>query len=106
MSGPGSVVTGAYPSHDAMIVDPPTWLTSLAPTMTVDGRFATANFFLSGLFPPAVRGGAQGAAVIAHGTNSSGSARLAVFANNPLYRADPEREWPMVATAAYWADGE
>jgi hypothetical protein len=23
---------------------------------------------------------------------------------NPLYRADPEREWPMVGTGAYWAD--
>jgi hypothetical protein len=23
---------------------------------------------------------------------------------NPLYRADPEREWPMLASAAYWAD--
>jgi len=27
-----------------------------------------------------------------------------VFAMNPLYRADPEREWAMVGTAAYWAD--
>ena len=44
--------------------------------------------------------------MIAHGTNSAGSARLAVFANNPLYRADPEREWPMLASAAYWADGQ
>ena len=26
------------------------------------------------------------------------------FAMNPLYRADPEREWPMLASAAYWAD--
>jgi hypothetical protein len=23
---------------------------------------------------------------------------------NPLYRADPEREWPMISSAAYWAD--
>jgi hypothetical protein len=23
---------------------------------------------------------------------------------NPLYRADPEREWSMVGLAAYWAD--
>ena len=106
LGGPGSVVTGAYPGQDTMIVDPPTWLTSLAPTMTADGRFATTNFFLSGLFPPDVRGDAAGAAVIAHGTNAAGSARLAVFANNPLYRADPEREWPMLASAAYWADGQ
>jgi hypothetical protein len=23
---------------------------------------------------------------------------------NPLYRADPEREWPMLASAVYWVD--
>jgi hypothetical protein len=23
---------------------------------------------------------------------------------NPLYRADPEREWSMAGLAAYWAD--
>jgi hypothetical protein len=42
--------------------------------------------------------------VIVHGTNTSGSARLAVYAMNPLYRADPEREWPSISAAAYWAD--
>ena len=45
--------------------------------------------------------GAPGSAIIAHGANAT--SRMVVFANNPLYRADPEREWPMVATAAYWA---
>ena len=29
---------------------------------------------------------------------------MTVFAMNPLYRADPEREWPMLANAAYWGD--
>ena len=47
---------------------------------------------------------APGAAVIAHGTNTANTARLVVFANNPLYRADPEREWPMLGSAFYWAD--
>jgi hypothetical protein len=42
--------------------------------------------------------------VIAHGLNTAGTARLALFANNPLYRADPEREWPMLGSALYWAD--
>jgi hypothetical protein len=42
--------------------------------------------------------------MIAHGTNTSGSARIVSFAMNPLYRADPEREWPMVASSAYWVD--
>jgi hypothetical protein len=27
---------------------------------------------------------------------------LVVFANTPLHRADPEREWPMVAAAISW----
>ena len=45
---------------------------------------------------PRQYGTAPGSAIIAHGTNTANTARLAVFANNPLYRADPEREWPMV----------
>jgi hypothetical protein len=74
--------------------------------MTVDGRFTTGDFFLSGLFRGVESSGAAGSAIIAHGTNTANTARLTVFANNPLYRADPEREWPMVATAAYWAHNE
>ena len=101
--GANSVITGAYPAQDTLIMDPPTWLTAVA-TMTVDGRFATGGFFLSGLFPGSGASGAAGSAVIAHGTNTGNTARLVVFANNPLYRADPEREWPMVGSAAYWAD--
>ena len=44
------------------------------------------------------------AAVIAHGTNNAGNGRMTLFSMNPLYRADPEREWPMVGTSAYWID--
>jgi hypothetical protein len=29
---------------------------------------------------------------------------MTTFAMNPAYRADPEREWPMLASAALWAD--
>jgi hypothetical protein len=102
--GANSVITGAYPASDTAIVDPPTWLTGVPATMTVDGRFATGDFFLSGLFPGAESSAAAGSAIIAHGTNTGNTARLVVFANNPLYRADPEREWPMVGSGAYWAD--
>ena len=42
--------------------------------------------------------------MIAHGSNIAGTSRMALFAMNPLYRADPEREWPAVSSAAYWAD--
>jgi hypothetical protein len=104
--GENSVITGAYPSRDTLIADPPTWLTAVPASMTVDARLATGDFFGSGLFPGANSSTAAGSPVIAHGTNTSNTARLVVFASNPLYRADPEREWPMVGTAAYWADGE
>jgi hypothetical protein len=102
--GPNSVITGAYRAQDTAIVDPPTWLTAVPATMTTDATFATGDFFLSGLFPGSESSGAAGRTIIAHGTNTANTARLAVFANNPLYRADPEREWPMVGAAAYWAD--
>ncbi len=103
-SAPGtSVVTGAYPASDTAIFDPPTWFTSIPTTMTKDGALpGMAGFFLAGLWPDSAS--AAGATVIAHGTNTAGSARLTSFAMNPLYRADPEREWPMLASAAYWVD--
>ena len=72
---------------------------------TIDGQLALGDFFLSGLWkvtepptPPA------GAPLVAHGTNSAGTARIVSFSMNPAYRADPEREWPMLASAALWAD--
>ncbi|HEX5619099.1 MAG TPA: M14 family zinc carboxypeptidase [Solirubrobacteraceae bacterium] len=105
--GTGSVITGAMPARDTAIVDPPTWLTAVPSGFSVDGRLPAANFFAAGLWPIAGDAGsatAPGAAIIAHGPNAANTANLVVFANNPLYRADPEREWPMVGTAAYWAD--
>ena len=63
------------------------------------------GFFLSGLWPvDAQSATAPGARVIAHGMNIAGTSRMTTFAMNPAYRADPEREWPMLASAAYWAD--
>jgi Zinc carboxypeptidase len=106
VGGANSVITGAYPSRDNLIADPPTWLTAVPGTMTVDARLVAGDFFGSGLFPGANSSTAAGSPVIAHGTNTANTARLAVFASNPLYRADPEREWPMVGTAAYWASGD
>jgi len=104
-SGPNSPIVGAFPAQDTAIMDPPTWFTSVPATMTVDGRLPLAGYFLAGLWAPdAQSASAPGSAVIAHGTNISGTARLTIFAMNPLYRADPEREWAMLASAAYWAD--
>jgi Zinc carboxypeptidase len=103
--GAASLVTGVYPGQDTAIMDPPTWFTSVPATMSVDGRLPFANFFASGLWPiDGLSATAPGAAVIAHGTNTAGTSRMTVFAMNPLYRADPEREWPMISSAAYWAD--
>jgi putative intracellular protease/amidase len=104
-AGPSSPVTGVYPEQDTAIMDPPTWFTSVPATMSVDGRLPFANFLASGLWSPdAASASAPGAAVIAHGTNATSTSRMTVFAMNPLYRADPEREWPMISSAAYWAD--
>ena len=105
--GAGSIITGAYPARDTAIVDPPTWLTAVPSSFAVDGRLPATNFFAAGLWPIAgdpQSATAPGSAVIAHGPNTADTARLAVFANNPLYRADPEREWPMLGSAVYWAD--
>jgi hypothetical protein len=85
-------------------MDPPTWFTGLPATMSADGFLPAVGFFASGLWSSTLWGTAPGSAVIAHGTNTAGTARLAVFAMNPLYRADPEREWPMISSAAYSAD--
>jgi Zinc carboxypeptidase len=103
--GSGSPVVGTYPARDTAIMDPPAWFTALAPTLSDDGRLPASDFFAAGLWSlDAQSASAPGSAVIAHGTNAAGTARIAVFAMNPLYRADPEREWPMVGAAAYWMD--
>lgn len=100
-----SPIVGAYPARDTAIVDPPTWFSAVPSGLTVDGRLPTQGFFAAGLWKfDAESASAPGSPVIAHGTNTAGTARLAVFAMNPLYRADPEREWPMLSSAAYWTD--
>ncbi len=103
--GPTSPITGAYPVQDTAIVDPPTWFTAVPGAWSTDGRLPLTGFFLSGLWPQdGQSASAPGSAVIAHGTSAAGTARLTTFAMNPLYRADPEREWAMIASAAYWED--
>jgi hypothetical protein len=103
--GAASVIAGAYRSSDTAIVDPPTWFPTLPGTMTADGSLPLTGFFLSGLAPfDWTAAGAPGSAVVAHGANTAGTSQLVSFAMNPLYRADPEREWPMLASAAYRVD--
>jgi hypothetical protein len=102
-AGAASVVTGAYRAADTAIMDPPTWFSSVG-SLTVDGSLPLTGFFLSGLWNKTEQTGAGGSAVIAHGTNTAGTSRITAFAMNPLYRADPVREWPMLASATYWVD--
>jgi hypothetical protein len=106
--GAGSTITGAFPGTDTAIMDPPTWFTGVPATFSVDGRLPGlpwSNIVASGFWKEDVQSAtAPNSAVIVHGLNTAGTARLTVFAMNPLYRADPEREWSMVGTAAYWAD--
>jgi hypothetical protein len=103
--GASSPIVGVYPAQDTAIMDPPTWFTAVPESLTVDGRFPFTNFFAAGLWlldPQSAS--APGSPVIVHGTNTAGTSRLSVFAMNPLYRADPEREWPAISSAAYWSD--
>ena len=103
--GASSPIVGTYPAQDTAIVDPPTWFTSVPTTMSVDGRLLASGFFAAGLWAiDALSASAAGSPVIAHGTNTAATSRMTLFAMNPLYRADPEREWPAVGAAAYWAD--
>jgi Zinc carboxypeptidase len=103
--GPASPITGAAPARDTAIMDPPTWFTSVPGTLSVDGRFPSdpAAIVASGFWlMDQQSASAAGSPVIAHGTTTAGTSRVTVFAMNPLYRADPEREWSMVGSAAYW----
>jgi hypothetical protein len=103
--GATSLITGAYPAQDTAIVDPPTWLTSVPAGWSIDANLPIAGFFAAGLWLiDASSASAPGAPMIAHGLSTAGASRLTVFAFNPLYRADPEREWPALASAALWAD--
>lgn len=107
--GPASPVVGTYPAQDTAIMDPITWFTSVPATAAVDGRLlpSTTDTFASGLWRLPRNPSAGNAPIIVHADSTDGVgdvARITAFSMNPLYRADPEREWPMVAGAAYWSD--
>ena len=103
--GSSSPIVGSYPANDTAIMDPPTWFTSVPGGFAVDGRFPASGILASGfwLTSDSQSASAPNSAVIAHGENLAGTSRATLFAMNPLYRADPERMWPAVGSAAYWA---
>jgi hypothetical protein len=106
--GAASPIVGAYPGQDTLIMDPITWFTSVPAGASVDGRLLgdTTSTFAAGLWRMPRPAAAASAAIILHGTSTApgSAARITSFAMNPLYRADPEREWPMISEAAYWSD--
>jgi hypothetical protein len=102
--GADSPITGSYPDEDTYIVDPPSWFSAVPASYEVDARYPTTDFFLAGLWHDPETSTAPGSPLVVHGMNTAGTSRLVNFAMNPLYRADPEREWPMVGAGAYWAD--
>ncbi len=103
--GATSPIVGSYPAADTAIVDPPIWFTSVPDTYQVDALLPMDDILLAGLWAFGdTSATAPGAPFVAHGLNEAGTARLVSFAMSPLYRADPEREWPMVGAGAYWAD--
>lgn len=105
--GLDSVIVGTYPEQDTLIMDPPTWFTAVPAEAAIDGRLLgdTTSTFASGLWllPRPIEAADAPIAVHAESSAADSSARITAFAMNPLYRADPEREWPMVGEAAYWS---
>ena len=83
--GADSPITGAFPTEDTAIVDPPSWFTGVPATYQVDARLPLTNFLLSGMWhqdePDSAS--APGSPFIVHGTNIAGTARLVSFADEP-----------------------
>ena len=106
--GAASPIVGSFPAQDTAIMDPPTWFSTVPATASIDGRLLgdTTSTFASGLWRLPRDASAANAPIIVHGTSTAAgsTARITAFSLNPLYRADPEREWPAVGSAAYWAD--
>jgi hypothetical protein len=106
--GAASPIVGSFPSQDTAIMDPPTWYSVVPAAAAVDGRLLgdTTSTFAAGLWRLPRNPSAANAPIIVHGTSTApgSTARITAFAMNPLYRADPEREWPLVGAATYWAD--
>ena len=48
--GAASPITGAYPSRDTAIVDPPTWFTAVPAGWSIDANLPIAGFFAAGLW--------------------------------------------------------
>jgi hypothetical protein len=98
-----SPIVGAYPARDTALVEDPVWFPDVPADMTVDGRLPESDFLASGHWPnPDPSAG--GSAVIVHGPNATGTARITLFGIDPLFRAHPERSFPAVSEGFYWGD--
>jgi hypothetical protein len=98
-----SPIVGAYPARDTALVEDPVWFTDVPADMTIDGRLPASGYLASGHWPnPDPSAG--GSAVIVHGPNEAGTARITLFGIDPLFRAHPERSFPAVSEGFYWGD--
>jgi Zinc carboxypeptidase len=101
--GERSPIVGAYPGRDTALVEDPVWFTDVPADLTVDGRLPASAYLASGHWPnPDPSAG--GSAIIVHGPNEAGTARITLFGIDPLFRAHPERSFPAVSEGFYWGD--
>jgi zinc carboxypeptidase len=104
-AGADGPLTGGYPAQDTLYLPTNvTYFTSLPAGAVVDGRYldSTTDLFLAGLWRDR-NDEAAGAPVIVHGETTASSRYLAL-ATNPFSRGDAEREWTLVAQAAFWGN--
>jgi hypothetical protein len=103
-----SPVVGSYPATDTAKVDAPVWFTTVPTQATTAGRLLPLNeFFVAGHWRNRPTSAGQGRVVI-HGDGSGtlSDARVALFGIDPFYQGLPERSWPAVSNALYWASAD
>jgi hypothetical protein len=103
--GAGSPLTGGYPTTDNLYLPSNvTWFSQVPAGATVDGRYLgdVGSMFVAGLWRDRDRKAAS-APVIVHGPTDADS-RYFLLATNPFSRGDAEREWPLIAQAAFWSN--
>jgi|RhiMethySRZTD1v2_1073278.scaffolds.fasta_scaffold06073_8 Zinc carboxypeptidase len=98
-------ITGGYPATDTLLVlSDVTWFSTLPTGAVVDARYlpSTTDMFVAGLWRDRDPRAAS-APIVVHGTTLVGSRYLGL-ATDPFSRGDAEREWPLVAQGAMWAN--
>ncbi|MGO0574852.1 M14 family zinc carboxypeptidase [Ornithinimicrobium panacihumi] len=102
---PASPIASGATDHT--FVYSPVWFTDLGAEVTVDQRYGE-DPVVSGHWRPDARGvggpaDAAGQPVIVHGTDEETGARGVLIGSEPLFRAHPKGQYPLVARALIWA---